>query len=78
MGKCKSADDTSIYEEGAAMNDTRDTVGLDLSFMMGGGNDNRRDTRISEQEEVHESTQHGNLDQMFEFDHEECASEKSD
>jgi len=49
MGKCKSADDTSLYEEGAAaMNDTRDTVGLDLSFMMGGGNDDRRQTRISE------------------------------
>lgn len=40
MTKCKSADDSSLYEEGAAaMNDTRDTVGLDLSFLMGGGND---------------------------------------
>ena len=50
MSRCKSADDTSsLFEEGAAaMNDTRDTVGLDLSFMMGGGNDDRRQTRISE------------------------------
>lgn len=49
MTKCKSADDSSLYEEGAAaMNDTRDTVGLDLSFLMGGGNDDKRQTRISE------------------------------
>ena len=43
----KSVDDTSLIEERAAMNDTRDTVGLDLSHVMGSCEDTR-DTRMSE------------------------------
>lgn len=46
----KSADDTSLIEEGSAFNDTRDTVAcLDLSHMMG-GHEGTRETRMSEQE----------------------------
>jgi hypothetical protein len=43
----KSVDYTSVIEEGSSMNDTRDTVGLDLSNVMGACIDTR-ETRMSE------------------------------
>ena len=73
----KSVNDTSVIEEGATMNDTRDTVGLDLSNVMGACEDTRQ-TRMSEKEEVLESSREGNQDQLFEFDHNEYESEESD